>query len=83
MPGLDRFDERRRSMPASRGARLDEARATLAALREEQARCERLGLELPLARCHERIRYWQFVNGLLAITPLVTPGGAACDGASR
>ena len=46
-------------------------------LREEQERCERLGLELPLARCRERIRYWQFVHGLLSIAPFATPGGAA------
>jgi len=77
MFGQDRFDERRRAMPAGKGARLDEARATLAVLREEQERCERLGLELPLARCRERIRYWQFVHGLLSIAPLGTPGGVA------
>ena len=78
----DPFDERRRTMPAGQGARQDEARATLAALREEQARCERLGLELPLARCRERIRYWQFVHGLLALPSRVAPGGTACRDAS-
>ena len=57
-----------RLMPAGTGARLDVAAATLGALLEERHRLERLGLELPLARCHQQIRYWGFVARLLEIS---------------
>jgi hypothetical protein len=67
--------DRHRSMPAHRGARLDEARAAVATLREERRRLERLGLEDPLARCHEQLRYWEFVSGLLSLdTPSAEAG---------
>jgi hypothetical protein len=55
-------------MPGTWAARLDHARAALGALREEQRRLERLGLETALARCGERIRFWRFVAGLLALS---------------
>jgi len=56
-----------RPLPAGTGARLDAAAATLGALLDEQQRLERLGFELPLARCHQQVRYWGFVTRLLAI----------------
>ncbi|MFN8586453.1 MAG: hypothetical protein U0704_01535 [Candidatus Eisenbacteria bacterium] len=56
-----------RRMPASPGARLDAADAAVASLREEQRRLERLGFELPLARCHQQLRYWNFVRALHAL----------------
>lgn len=82
-PGPGLFDERRRRMPARQVARLDEAQATLAVLREEEARCERLGFELPLARVRDRIRYWTFVRGLVALAPPNAPGGTPCPDAPR
>jgi len=56
-----------RVMPEGAAARLDAACDTLAALRNEQRRLERLGFETPLARCHEQVRYWSFVAGLLSL----------------
>ena len=67
--------DRHRPMPAHRGARLDQARATVASLREERRRLERLGLEDPLARCHEQLRYWEFVSGLLSLAPRSAEAG--------
>jgi hypothetical protein len=64
-----------RPLPEGTGARLDAAAATLGALLDEQHRLERLGFELPLARCHQQVRYWGFVTRLLTI--------AAADGAAR
>lgn len=56
-----------RRMPGSPVARLDAAEAAVASLREEQRRLERLGFELPLARCHQQLRYWSFVRALHAL----------------
>jgi hypothetical protein len=56
-------------MPATPGARLDAARAAVASLREEQRRLERLGFELPLARCHEQLRFWSFVHAVCTLEP--------------
>ena len=63
-----------RPLPEGAGARLDTAAATLGALLDEQHRLERLGFELPIARCHQQVRYWSFVTRLLAI--------AAAEGAA-
>ena len=68
MPAFD-LGSGLRAMPATRGAQLDQAHETLRALEVEQRRLERLGFELPLARCHQRLRYWQFVAGMLALSP--------------
>ncbi len=56
-----------RRMPGSPVARLDAADAAVASLREEQRRLERLGFEVPLARCHQQLRYWNFVRALHAL----------------
>jgi len=55
-------------MPGHRGAQLDEALATVRSLSEERRRLERLGFELPIARCHEQLRYWRFVAGVLSLS---------------
>ena len=65
-----------RPLPASAGERLDQARAAVDALERERRRLERIGFENPLARCHEQLRYWRFVSGLLALPT----GGAATPG---
>jgi hypothetical protein len=57
-----------RPMPASRGARLDVAEAAVSSLVSEQRRLERLGLEWPLARTEQQLRYWRFVRALCAIS---------------
>jgi len=64
---LTRSSDPSRMMPAGAGGRLDQAHAALAALDHERRRLERLGLETPLARCHEQIRYWRFVAALVAL----------------
>lgn len=56
-------------MPAGPGARLDAAHAAVASLREEQRRLERLGFELPLARCHRQLRFWSFVSAVCSLEP--------------
>ena len=61
--------DRHRGMPAHLGSRFDEAAATVASLQEEGRRLERLGLETPLARCHEQLRYWEFVKAMLSLPP--------------
>ena len=58
-----------RPMPASSGARLDAATVAVASLREEQRRLERLGFEVPLARCHEQLRFWSFVRAVCSLEP--------------
>jgi len=58
-----------REMPEPAGERLDRVAAALASLRDEQRRLERLGFEIPLARCHQQRRYWQFLGALLALEP--------------
>ncbi len=58
-----------RELPADPAERLDRVTAAVASLRAELRRCERLGLEIPIARCAAQLRYWEFVGGLLALEP--------------
>jgi hypothetical protein len=57
----------RRAIPPSTALRIDQAYAALASLREEQRRLERLGLDEPLRRCREQLRYWEFLSALFAL----------------
>lgn len=57
-------------MPERLAQRVDEIDVTVRGLRGELHRLERLGLESPLARCHQRLRFWQFLAGLHALPPL-------------
>ena len=61
----------RREIPRGAGGRRDRIEAALATLGAESRRLERLGLELPTARCHEQRRYWMFLSALFAL-----PGSA-------
>ena len=63
----------RREIPAGAASRLDRIEAALEALAAEERRLQRLGLELPLARCHEARRYWTFLRALF------TPAAGARD----
>lgn len=56
-----------RPIPAHAGARLDEIRRALVSLGDESRRLERIGFELPLARCHEQRRYWSFLQALYSL----------------
>jgi len=60
-----------RRMPEGQGARLDVANAAVSSLRQEQRRLERLGFETPLARCHEQLRFWEFVQAVCSLEPKV------------
>ena len=60
-----------RRMPTAPGARLDAATAAVSSLRREQRRLERLGFETPLARCHEQLRFWEFVRAVCSLEPQV------------
>jgi hypothetical protein len=57
----------RRAIPPSTALRIDHAHAVLASLREEERRLERLGLDEPLRRCREQLRYWEFLSALFAL----------------
>jgi len=70
-PGTDP----RRAMPPTPALRLDEAHAALAALREEERRLLRLGLDEALSRCREQLRYWEFLSALFSLPP--APRGRA------
>jgi hypothetical protein len=71
-PGI----EPRRPIPESAAARHDDIHAALHALGDERRRLERLGFELPLARCHHETRYWQFLSALFTASsdPAASPG---------
>ena len=56
-----------RELPADPAERLDRISAAIASLREERRRCERLGLETPIARCEAQLRYWEFLGGLFTL----------------
>lgn len=60
--------DRSRAVPASPAARQDDIASALRSLHEERRRLERLGLELPLARCHHETRYWSFLGALFAVS---------------
>ena len=66
-PPLTSSADSRREMPATAAARLDRIEAALASLGDEQRRLQRLGLELPLARCHQERRYWSFLRALFSV----------------
>jgi hypothetical protein len=66
---LTRTADPARRMPVSVAARLDDATAAVASLREEQRRLQRLGFELPLARCHQQLRFWSFVQAVCSLEP--------------
>lgn len=58
-----------RAIPTGAGARLDAAHSAVASLRDEQRRLERLGFETPLARCHQQLRFWNFVSAVCSLEP--------------
>jgi hypothetical protein len=64
----------RREIPAGAGSRLDRIETALATLAAEERRLARLGLELPIARCHQERRYWTFLRALFAM-PGEPPAG--------
>ena len=57
----------RRAMPGDPFVRHATAEAAVVSLAAEQKRLERLGLEWPLARTSQQLRYWRFVRALCAI----------------
>jgi len=61
---LTSASDRNRAMPLSIDERRDRIGTALATLDREQRRLELLGLETPLARCHEERRYWSFLRAI-------------------
>lgn len=57
----------RRDMPVSAVARFDAAEAAVASLTAEHRRVSRLGLEWPLVRTEQELRYWRFVRAMCSI----------------
>jgi hypothetical protein len=57
----------RREIPSGAGSRSDRIEAALATLAAEEQRLARLGLELPMARCREQRRYWNFLRALFSL----------------
>ena len=53
-----------RDIPPGLGSRLDCIHAALASLTEEERRLQRLGFEIPIARCLQAKRFWSFLDGL-------------------
>ena len=80
MRSLPAAAERSRPIPSPAGARLDAIQAALVSLGEETRRLERLGFELPLARCHEQRRYWSFLHALYSLPTDVQSPARAADG---
>lgn len=76
-PPLSAASDRTRPMPADPGERLDAIGAALVTLDGEQRRLERLGFELPLARCHQERRYWEFLRALHHVAAGEPEAGAA------
>jgi len=67
-----------RDIPANAGARCDRIEAEIAMLDAEERRLERIGLELPLARCRAQRRYWTFLRGVFALSdPPARPAPAS------
>ena len=64
-------------MPASASARLDRIRIALSSLRDEERRLLLLGFETPLERCREQRRYWEFLEGVFALS---APDNPPCLG---
>jgi len=62
-------------MPDSLAARQDHIARAMRSLRDESRRLERLGLESPLARCHQEARYWSFLSGMFALSGPDAEGG--------
>jgi hypothetical protein len=67
IPSLTESADPTREMPARSTDRLDRIERALASLDQEERRLLRLGFELPLLRCREQRRYWQFVRGVCAM----------------
>jgi len=79
MSPLTSGSDRSRPVPASPAARRDDITTALRSLREERRRLERLGLELPLARCHHETRYWTFLDALFAVSDAPVQHGGTGD----
>jgi hypothetical protein len=72
--------DRSRAIPAHTGARLDAIRVALTTLGDESRRLERIGFELPLARCHEQRRYWSFLHALYSLPADTVTPASGVDG---
>ena len=53
-----------RRIPSSAAERQWQIEAALVSLRNEEQRLDRLGFELPISRCHQQRRFWEFVRAI-------------------
>ena len=72
-----------RAIPAHSGARLDAIQTALVSLESETRRLERIGFELPIARCHEQRRYWSFLRALYSLPEPTSSLAGTGDEAGR
>jgi hypothetical protein len=68
VPSLTACADPTHELPAGAAARGDQIERALASLRDEERRLMKLGFELPLARCREQRRYWEFLRGVFSLT---------------
>jgi hypothetical protein len=66
-PAFTSSSDLQRVMPASATARLDQAYAALASLRDEERRLVHLGFSEALRRCREQLRYWEFLAAIFSL----------------
>ena len=76
---MTRAADRARPMPETHASRQDEIAAAVRCLGDERRRLERLGLELPLARCHHEARYWGFLAAMFALPQRSAPAAGRGD----
>jgi hypothetical protein len=69
-PSLTASADCTRELPAGAGDRLDRIERAIGSLRDEERRLIQLGFELPLARCREQRRYWEFLRGMFRLAEL-------------
>ncbi len=72
-----------REISRSASERQWQIEAALASLNQEQARLDRLGFEVPLARCHQQRRFWEFVRALDGMGVTGTAGNSGIDSIGR
>lgn len=72
-----------RAIPRSASERQWQIEAALASLNHEQERLDRLGFEVPLARCHQQRRFWEFVRALDGMGVTGAAGSSGIDTLGR
>lgn len=64
IPSLTASADCTHEVPVGAAERADRIERAIDSLRAEERRLMRLGFELPLGRCREQLRYWEFLRGM-------------------